>query len=70
MFLKLKDDSSKYQVQSGIEIELVKQFIEYFYYEREHKRDSHDRIVIVVKYGKDFFRLKKDGNDFLNWYNS
>ena len=69
MFLKLKSDN-KNQNQFGSEIVLKKQFIEYYYYEREISKDSHDRMIIIVKYGNELFRLKKDNNDFEKWFNS
>jgi hypothetical protein len=69
-FLKLPANSYDYQRQFGEQVELVKQFIEYYYYEREYSKHSHDRQVIVVKYGNDIFRIQKIENKFENWYNS
>ena len=68
IFLKLKDNSKDYQHQSGEEIELIPIFIKSFYYEREFVQDSIDRFVIVVKYGEDTIRLRKDGDEFIKWF--
>ncbi len=56
------------QHQHGDEVQLMFDFIEYFYFQREFKADSHDRYVIIVKYGKDFFRIKEEGYNFIQWY--
>ena len=68
IFLKLKDNSKDYQHQSGEEIELIPIFIKSFYYEREFAKDSINRFVIVVRYGDDTIRLRKEGNEFIEWY--
>lgn len=68
VFLKL-ENSADSQAQFGVEVELEKEFIEYYYYEKEFKQDSHNRMVVIVKYGKDFFRIATDSNRYFeNWY--